>query len=76
MPARKTGQLRTYRMTLYNTKIEDEYVARKSWDMGMSKGGLMRYETFPRSTLEMAVELEELRKKQKGIRGILRPERA
>ncbi len=67
MGQRKLGLKRPYQIDIRVSAEEDEYIARVSWEGGISKAELLRSLTISR---RFQKELVELRIRQIGIPGI------
>lgn len=70
MSDRKKPITRKYRMDMLLNEWEREFVARMSWDMGMSMAEYLRSGRVPSRQLAL-MDLKHLRRKQKGIKGIV-----
>lgn len=68
MPRRQTGIKRPYPIQVDVTKEEDEFIARDSFDLGLTKTEYIRQAMF--SGKQLKEELDVLREAQEGIRSV------
>lgn len=66
------GLKRPLKLDVKTDALEDEFISRDSYDLGMSKAEYLRTGRIPNDRNALEGFLVALRKKQKGIKGILR----
>jgi len=70
MSDRKKSITRKYRLDMLLNEWEREYVARKSWDAGVSMAEYLRSGRVPQREIAL-IDLKHLRRKQKGEKNVL-----